>query len=206
MSQCLLRPLPFSLSVEEPSWIPPGFKGWKVLLYVTWVLFQFMCTTPATRGSLHECSRTCVALACLVPPCLGNICTQATPLAPFLVLLALSGGPFENTCTCSWFYLPREYMHSLASGWCWAVGLHVRRLLPNPLWSIPSYWLHYFSFLHFVFSNVSSDTMNKHILPFLRFVFSNMSSNIMNKNILPFLHFVFSTVIIQTIGCTVYTL
>ena len=80
------------------TWVE-GLKG---VLYVTWVLFQFMCTAPATRGSLHECSRNYVALAWYP---LGNICTQGSTCTHL--------GSTENASTCTWFYLPQR-IHTLS--------------------------------------------------------------------------------------------
>ena len=126
--------------------------------YVTRVLFQFMCTTPATRGSLHECSRTCVALACLVwyPLALEIYAPRQLYMHPSWFCLHCQAAPsrihahaLDSTCpenTCSWVFLPREYkyMHILLillapENTCtlWhpdGLGLHVWLELPKPLW------------------------------------------------------------------------
>ena len=102
MSQCLLRPLPFSLSVEEPSWIPPGFKGWKVC-----------CMWPGSSFSL--CAQLLplgVHFMNVAGPALPLLAWYGTPL-PWKYM-----HPGNSTCTllgsaCTVRRPLREYMHML---------------------------------------------------------------------------------------------
>ena len=127
---------------------------------MTWVLFQFMCTAPATRGSLHECSRNYVALAWLVPPWkymhpgfhLHPSCFYCEYMHMHLVLLTP-----ENTYT---LWHPDGLrlsgcMYGVRSQTLSGFGRVHRHIGYISL-----------AFLHGAFSNVSSNLMNKrmHVL------------------------------------------